>query len=226
MADYGLVIKNLAGQVQIDSLYKNFCWKEGGSLNIVEGENELDFANVSQVPLIAIRPSTTTFCVLDKLFKSAAGDYTGAPVRGEIGESGTIEWELFIAETVNALPAYGLVVRNPSNEVVFSSNEKYLKIIDVHSFTLTAGYYNYKNITVHDANTHYFILYPYSYYVESIFIEEAGEWETKVMCMGCKKISATVIRVGSFKFWQDFIPEDATDSSGWFDSCKLVEVST
>jgi len=223
MTDYGLLVKNVSGQVQIDGLYRNFSYWESGTLDISEGYNTIDFSDVSQVPIVAIRPSSTTYCALARLNKSS-GNYVSASVEGEIGESGTIGWTVFVEGMLNSLPSYGLVVRNPSGDVVFSSNEKYFKIIDVYSLNVSEG--GYTDVAVQNADNNYFILYPYSYYIESDIAEGEGEelWSSDVYSMGMKKISSTTIRVGDFYSWSGLTDQDMT-SSLWFSNCKLIEVS-
>jgi len=223
MADYGLLVKNTNGQVQIDSLYRNFSFWESGTLDISEGYNTIDFTDTSQVPIVAIRPSSTTYCALARLNKSS-GNYASASVEGEIGESGTIGWAVFVEGTLNPLPSYGLVVRNPSGDVVFSSNERYFKIIDVYSLNVSEG--GYVDVSVQDADNNYFVLYPYSYYIESELAESPEEdvWISDVYILGMKKMSSTIVRVGTFLGFSDITGGDET-SSLWFSDCKLIEVS-
>ena len=222
MADYGLLVKNNANEIQIDSLYKNFSLFGSGSLAISSGENTINFTDTAQTPIIGIRPTTTTFCVLKKLNKSGA-NYITATIEGQLDVSGTIQWLVFIDGLLNALPTYGLIVKNSSNEVVFSSNESYFKIKGIYSPSVSTG--SYVNVTVNNADNNYFILYPYSYYIESEWVEEIQAYGTTVFCMGIKKISSTVVRVGSFDVWTGETLSDETDSD-WYSSCKLIEVGT
>lgn len=230
MSDYGLIVKNNSSEIQIDSLYKNFTLKDSGSL-VLPSEHEsatLNFADVTNIPLVAIRPTTVSFCALLELNKSGS-TYISAAVGGE-GIGGTIQWAMFINALSQSLPTYGLIVKNPSDEVVFSSDETYLKIIDVHSFSLSPSlvYGSWIDITVNDADNNYFILYPFSYFIDiEVDEEDPPTYDALMYPMGMKKISSTVIRIDEFLLWKLLdVGELDPDYSLWFDNCKLIEVGT
>ncbi len=229
MADYGLIVKNSTAGIQIDSLYKNFSLFQTGSLALVDygypnyGENTIDFTDTAQIPIIGIRPSTTTFCALKRLNKSGA-NFVSATVEKERDFNGTIQWIVFIDGLLNALPVYGLIVRNSSNQVVFSSNEQYFKIKGVYPLTVTEG--NYVNVTVVNADTNYFILYPFSFYIISNWIEEISAWSVEVRLMGIKKISSTIVRVEDYEVRTYGEAGDDATFNAWNSDCRLIEIGT
>ena len=61
--------------------------------------------------------------------------------------------------------------------------------------------------------------------ITSEWIDEIQAWWADVFCMGIKKISSTVIRVGNFHVWTGEVGSDETDSD-WYTNCKLIEVGT
>uniref|UniRef100_A0A6M3L155 Uncharacterized protein n=1 Tax=viral metagenome TaxID=1070528 RepID=A0A6M3L155_9ZZZZ len=221
MADYGLEVFNSNNGLQIDSKYRNFSYQDSGSLSISVGLNTINFVDTDEVPIIAIQPSTATYCMLHTLNKSG-GDFITASIWGERLASGTINWMSFIEGTVITLPTYGLLVYDSSGTVVFSSEDRHMKIVDVYTGTCAKS--GTSDETVSNANNNYFILYPQSYWIEEVFIPPVPKTIGIHHGLGLKKIDSTTIRVGDFLFYL----EDPLVNGGdlWHSgNYTLIEVS-
>jgi len=158
MSDYGLKIINAGSEVQIDSIYKNYCLLDSGvtALNLLDSSfQEVDFINTTKVPIVAWRPNSSWGSAYAGLKKSGANfiDAWFLSQYDNEGGANSIAWIVFVPGNVNVIPSYGLVVYNSNGEVVFSGDDNYMKIQSVYTGSLG-------NISVKDADNNYFILMP------------------------------------------------------------------
>lgn len=181
MSDYGLFLKNEGGGVQIDSTYKNYSLHQTGSG--VYTTSVIIITSTSSVPIFAFRPHTSGFCSPDSWVVSGS-NYTGLRFFG--AESTSVNWAVFTLQPINSLPPHGIVVWGPAGEVVFSSDEKYFKVIGVYPVTFLPK--GYANVTVSDADANYFFFFPKT----DIGYVLGG---THVYLAGLKKISSSIIRM-------------------------------
>lgn len=197
MSDYGILIKNLDGGVQIDSFYRNYFFKESGMEAGSTGGVSFSLTSVTKNIIFAWKPSSTYFFTFYKHYELYyLGEEEVSRMLGltEISTASDIYWMIFIEENQESLPDYGLIIKNSSDEIVFTSEEKYMKIIGVYTGTQAQG--NIDDITVNDADNNYFIL------VDSLMwkmLDHPTNPEgRRVYVRGLKKINSTTIRVGDF----------------------------
>ena len=220
MSDYGLKIINAGSEVQIDSIYKNYCLLDSGvtALNLSDSSfQEVDFINTTKVPIVAWRPNSSWGSAYVGLKKSGA-NFIDAWFLSQYDSGGgvnSIAWIVFVSGNVNAIPSYGLVVYNSSGEVVFSGDDNYVKIQSVYTGSLG-------NISVKDADNNYFILMP----VFPMKYAGGGIHYPIVVffTMGLKKVNSTTISVEEFAFGGVDNPSYIT--GGFIPStCTLIEVN-
>ena len=219
MSDYGLKIINAGSEVQIDSIYKNYCLLDSGvtALNLLDSSfQEVDFINTTKVPIVAWRPNSSWGSAYVGLKKSGA-NFIDAWFLSQYDSGGgvnSIAWIVFVSGNVNATSC-GLVVYNSSGEVVFSSDDNYMKIQSVYTGSLG-------NISVEDADNNYFILMP----VFPMKYAGGGYTSPAVLfyTMGLKKVNSTTIAVEEFVFGvissQGFISGGSIPTT-----CTLIEVN-
>lgn len=214
MSEYGLITNNLTGRVVIDSMYKNFSYKTGGSLACSSGLNNLNITDTALTILCAIRPTTSGYSNVISYVKSGS-NFTDIKIGSSASQ--TIPWILFIeGYTADPDSGYGLNVYNEDGDVVFTSNETgYLKLVGIHSGgnnlswtqswdvsacssgpTLTISSYN---ITVNDADNNYFILLGKQSAVAYCY-SNTTRWFYHA---GIKKVNSTTIEVGLFQYTTD-----------------------
>src|SRR4030042_5933867 len=117
---YGMRVKNTAGNFQIDGQYKNYFLKEEGSnVSVSNGyntgsppimhtgwETTINFlVAVSQLPLIAFRPSTNYYSTIANYNKSGS-NFSGFCATCPIGQTTTIDWRLYLPIWVASTEQY------------------------------------------------------------------------------------------------------------------------
>lgn len=207
MADYGIQIKNYGGEIQIDGTYKNFALNQEGSTSVSGQTVDVNFTDVSSPPILAIRPNAQLCCV--QKFSKSGSNFVDARVFNEYWPANafTLYWAVFIGGYVATLPTYGLIIRNSSNEIVFSSADKWLKIVGVYSGS------EGDSVTVVDADN-YFLMYPFSSSLDT----GAPTWGYKML--GIQKEDATTVKIDSFIAETGYEIVDQL----WFGSCQLIEI--
>jgi len=229
MADYGLKIKNYDAEIQIDSIYKNYALKQASSTACSGGEDTIDFTDVSDSPIFITKADPTYYHCVHQHAKSGSNYISALVQSGDIftlnsgynGGAFTLYWKNFIPGYVN-LPTYGLLVKNPSDEIVFSSEDEYLKIIN--TYTQNVGFSDVfgevpdtVDVTVSNADDNYFLLTDYSYDERPSDEVESSYNHT---ARGIKKINSTTIRITGF-VWKEVAT--GTSRNSWYDSCTLIE---
>jgi len=216
MSDYGIIIKNNSGEVQIDSVYKNYALNQSGSQAMVGVAEYVNFTDVSTPPIFATK-ANASYYHCHPHFEISGSDYTRALILSE--GAYTLYWKLFTSGQVLSLPSYGLVIRNSSNEIVFSSADTWLKIKGVYSRLVAYGATS--DVTVVDADNNYFILTDHSWDLRSI--EYPPYWDYYYRARGIKYINSTTIRIGTFIWQEGTVGGEITDSA-WFNDCVLIEI--
>jgi len=216
MADYGIQVENSSGEIQIDSTYKNYALKQTGSTGVAYGQNVIDITDVSSAPIFAAKANSSYYHCLYGLAESGS-NYTDAYVDAE--GSFTLAWKTFVPGNVQTLPTYGLIIRNSSNEIVFSSADTWLKLKGVYSRSVALNATS--DVTVNDAANNYFYLSDYSW---NLWSESAGPplFHFMYEARGIKYINATTVRIGTFQFGDGIIPAEITGGA-WYNDCTLIE---
>jgi len=150
MSDYGLQIINSSGEIQIDSVYKNYTLKQSGSTSLSKGGNAVNITDVSDPPIFVSKANSVYHHCYG--LAESSDDYTDIYSLSE--GSFTLYWKTYIPGYVQSLPTYGLIVRNSSNEIVFSSNDTWLKLKGVYSRSVAYGATS--DVTVIDVDNNYF----------------------------------------------------------------------
>lgn len=196
MTDYGLLVINQADNVQIDSYYTNFARKQTGTVSsVVSGTNYIDFTNTSDTPFIAIKLDNSYYSVPNGYVLSGA-NYDKSTLIAD-GSIANVPWALWVDNYQAPYSGeYGMLVYNSSGDIVFSSEDRYLKVIGIRNVSLpstVSGDYwptGTDDVTVEDADNNYFMVSTHSW-----FIRDDGDTNRYVHTIGMKKIDSTTIRV-------------------------------
>jgi hypothetical protein len=225
MSDYGLNVTNSSNAILIDSTYKNYVLNETNSTSIIDGITEINISDVSSVPIFASKADSSYYHSVYGCNKSGS-NYVSAWIFRERPNpyapdppTSTLYWKVFIPGYKAALPTYGLIVRNSSNEIVFSSNDSYLKIKGVYS--VSNNFWDTDDITVVNAANNYFFLSEFSYASNSECSGSSCVWYK--YSRGFKYLNSTTIRVGTFLYEIDVAGGEFSDES-WITDCLLVEI--
>lgn len=128
----GLFVTNDFGTIQIDENYKNFVLVARGTVATTAfvanaSTFSLSFGGCT-TPLLAIRHGDFFSCVGFRQPSNGNVTFTGLSAGG----AGTVlEYFLFDIPPAYAVPSSGLVIWNGSGEVIFRSDMRPLRIIDV-----------------------------------------------------------------------------------------------
>ena len=164
MSDYGLIIKNTSGQVQIDSKYINFVEMQDTSGAVTQGwDKTIAITNTIKIPLIAAKAPTGGAFLCHRGLVKSGDTFTHGSFCASASFTAYIK--CFVTGPLNALPTYGLVVKNLSDNVVFHNNDTPMKIVSVNTGTFApvdpyVYPVAYSDETVVDAANNYFILTP------------------------------------------------------------------
>ncbi len=120
------------------------------------------------------------------------------------------DWLCFTEHSTEALPEYGLVVRNSNNDIVFSSGERYLKIFVLHAISFVSN--GHQDVSVIDADNNFFISLP----GKTIGYVQDG---LHAFSAGMEKISSIQIRCSYNGAADDAVinsdPTQFPDYNGW-----------
>jgi hypothetical protein len=232
--DYGLIIKNDSGEVQIDSTYKNYALAEAGSYTVSRGFDKLEFDDsISTYGAIIVTKADANGWNKFSKFWEDAGSFTHVTIyNGNYYHTGaeqslvefTLYWRAYTPDYKETLPTYGMVVKNPDGDVVFSSEDQYLKIVDAYTGSCTWDFGSgetptYDDITVADADNNYFFLTDWCADQRD---EGAAPSDMIYSFRGFKKINSTTIRVGVFRAHCG--PSGTNpDIFNWVDAFTLIE---
>ncbi len=227
---YGLRVKNSNGEIQIDGAYRNLCMAQSGSSVAVANDNtaggyytSIGIANSPSVPLIVMQPDTDRYCYIFGYNKSGS-DFVSFNAVTEFVQSTLINYKVLRA-SVSAGAPYGLKVFDPSSNLVFDSNQSYLKILSV-STGITLGdpsYGTYPSTTINHGNISdpFYILSPSGYW--TIFRSFTTFTYRVDLRIGIKKLSSTSVSVGWFIHRFFTYPGNLGNlSEGYNPSMKLI----
>lgn len=225
---HGLRVKNSAGELQIDSIYCNLAFGEGGTVAIAENYNWgymtptlISITSSPLIPLILVRPPTDRFITVYD-YKQSGSNFTGFQMLPEFMSGGcNVDWRCY-RETPSNPTGYGFRVKDASGKMIFSSSLNYFKIFSVHSISLAqpdpnVGY-GYEDITHSGISNPYYILSRNGWMLCTI--GEPPYIEIREAKIGIKKLSSTSVRVG----WFDFLQGDfgSSEYAYWNPAVKLI----
>ena len=220
MSDYGLQLINSGGEIQIDGLYKNFAFNQSGSGSITSGGTpwNINITDVSSAPIFVTKADASIYHSVVTAIKSGS-NY--ASIEGRASGSMTCYWKVYIPGPISSTPDYGLVVKNSSNEVVFNSDDEWMKIVSVAADSLADGS-STNDHTVDDATNNYFYLTDPSFSAESTYIGGVL-YQNIFYSRGILKINSTTVRVARFIYHSTVTPADV-NYSVWTDNYTLIEI--
>jgi len=194
---YGIKVKNTLGDVIIDGQNKNFALYESGSETISSTPKYLDVTfstPTPQIPIIALRPdSTTAFLTLYGYNKSGI-NWTGFRVGSYAGC--TFDWQAYLAHPTTRIEDYGLVVRDSSENIIFDSARKYFRIFSVTENINLADESSTQEIEHADIENPYYLWAPERFAYTADFI--GGHWRVFFYRTGIKRVTSTKVLIG----WQ------------------------
>lgn len=141
MTEYGLRVRNLAGEVQIDSHYRNYLLEKSGSISNLSGlTSAISIESNPEPPVALVRPTSASdrFCgVFDVSF--SGGKYTGVRFFGG-GNPATkqcsFDYKIFTLRETKSEEEYGLRVYDVNEDLVFDSGVEPLKILQAGTATI------------------------------------------------------------------------------------------
>jgi len=162
MADYGLKIKNINSEIQIDSVNRNYVFSEGAdgqAIGASGGINNHNLTNPTPYPPIVmfrpvaagtISPATNRLGLLTLTY--SAPNYTAFQTIGLA--NATYDYRVFtIKDTRLGTDDYGLRIKNASGNLVYDSGFKTFRIINVISTSNGST-------VAHGATNPYYIITP------------------------------------------------------------------
>ena len=210
---YGLITKNNDGEIQIDSIYRNFSLDETFTSEIITNGNHVfgsyytgvTLSSSPLVPLVLMRPDTDRFVVL-RSYNRTDSNYNRADFITEASTGGALTTDIDIKSYRENRTAsgedYGLLVYNSGGSLCFDSGKSYFKIHAVESITLSApseGSAPYEDITHGNIANPYYILSPMSIYAYGYFLfQPPPTFAVACSMIGIKKLTSTSVRVGWF----------------------------
>lgn len=215
---YGISIKNDVLKTIIDDSSPNLVLYESGTLtlvysagggsgggNILLGAHTFSTAT-SKPPLIAIKPRSDYQIGLRRYIKSGS-NYTGFELGGQVTALAniTVDWAAFIPVSgYKSSEAYGLRVYDATEEPVYDSGRKSIKILDV----LSSSILDYENEDLtHPSGTHYFAAAPHGLMQRVVqFIAPATWWTHRIA--GFKYVDSTTVNFGETDFQVNVIGSD------------------
>jgi len=228
---YGLRVRNAAGEIQIDSQYRNMEYTEGATGVSLPGSASIAIASSPLPPLILIRPNTDYACS-NAFLTLSSGNYTNFGMGCQYNATTTFDWRCY-RQTITNSPGYGLRIKDPSGNLVYHSASSYFKIKSINSVSVSApsfsSIYNnsppYTDITHPNDSNPYYILQPNGFWITDAqeFWQGFAVWKFFNCRIGIKKLSATSVRVTWYPIILYTIPgEPSGVNAGWNPTYKLV----
>lgn len=224
MLDYGIRVKNDAGNIQIDGTYRNISYMEGGS---GAGSGVTNITSGPLVPFILIKPSTSGF-MSPFYFQKTGDNYDGFGLVPELSQTPTVDWKCY-RESNSALTGYGIRVKDASGNQVFHSALRYLKIysienVEVSAPTYASQGYSYSTVSHAGISDPYYLIKPLGrWYTDSMEVSPPGYYSWYWCLQGIKKVNSTSSYVGWFPFFKPTIPGPPSGVPyGWNPTIKVV----
>jgi hypothetical protein len=189
MTDYGIRIKNVNNEIQIDSLYRNYVLEASGSLN-TRGLTTVNITNNTEPPIVMIRPTGSTIqaCgIWDLVFSSP--NYTGVRFSSYVEYPNSaadcpFDYKIFTLRDTKSAETYGLRIYNPDKKMVYDSGYKPFKILEIGSATIGTTY-------THSSHTSpYYIYTP----IRQRYISAPGMKPLLALRQGLAKQSTTSVK--------------------------------
>ena len=190
MSDYGLVIKNSAGKVVIDSVYKNYTYYESGTSSLVPGINEISITNTTSHLVLVLKPNTDAYMIpYGFLDTTTPGTFESIMIAADA--TCECEWILYRDGQTTTTNDNGLIIYDSTANVIFNSNETgYVNILNHYYWSLTANDETATNdITVNDSNNYFNIQ-------GTINLTKTVSLVARYYQVGFKKIDSTTVRMG------------------------------
>jgi hypothetical protein len=235
MSDYGLIIKNDSGEIQIDSTYRNLSLDQSGTSESISNDNtsggaytRIAITPSPLVPIVLIRPNTDRFVCVRNYYKSGS-NFTGVDIVTERSQSTGIDWQSYRENRTASGDDYGLLVYNSSGDLCFDSGKNYFRIVSITESIILddppVGYANgdYQDVTHTGISDPYYILTPSSYWLRGEYNPAPPRITRFALWMiGIKKLSSTSVRVGWFCFGSYGIGGDVHENAGNNPTMKLL----
>lgn len=183
----------------MDGVYKNFSVYEQGTESLsARTLTSVSFSNTTlQIPLIAIRPSTSGFVSVFG-YTTSGDEWSGFKVMSDSDLD--VDWKAYLAHPQAEAASHGLIVKNDKGEYVFDSAREYFSIFDVEkniSIAIaapdaTSG--GYQDITHSGISNPYYVLAPLGWWERRYVMPYQGP--VYFFRTGIKKLSSTSVRVG------------------------------
>lgn len=162
---FGLRCKNADGDVQLDSNHRHVSISNTGNLVYASGGvATVDYTDVDVPPIVALQSNGNNDLVYMNPRYHKINPISGkaeAVVDPFVG-AGTCSYpytsSLEKANEAEPSGAVGLNVYDELGKVLFSSKEKYMKLIDIHPLPANVFDVLPYTLTVHDADNNYFFL--------------------------------------------------------------------
>jgi hypothetical protein len=215
MSEYGLKVKNSAGDIIIDSLYRNYAfYTSGQAVATWAGDGYTNYGVMvlvsftaipdTQMPLVAIQPATNRMVNLIGYHKTGSywdGFYIQVGVRYDDGNwaNATINYKVFVAGLAAASGTYGMRIYNASGGLIFDSNRKYFNIGQVNSVNVGAPSSQSTpsvDVTHPTISDPYYFISPAGYYHGTSC---AGAWIQRNI--GLLKLNSTSVKIGWNSIW-------------------------
>lgn len=202
---WGFKIINAKNSMVIDDNFKNFAYLTSGSQALVAGINYISCSASSLPKVMFIQPTTIGYVVVVGLRKSGT-DYNAFMVVSDTAQ--TINYSIYAPGQVVSIPAggYGLLVYNAAGEIVFSSYDKFAKIVNLFTKISYPSGYNQPetSITVSNTSVNYYNLYAH---VDSCYFTN-GLWTNYTLAF--RRISLTSLGIKFIPWFQRANPHPSS----------------
>lgn len=170
MSSYGFKAANANGELVIDGEYKNFCLFGTGEAifstsftnhspsYFYSGKGSATISNPGTTPIIAWKAQSRPTAIVPTSL-TTLDCYAGENTAG----STIIPYAIFRQANAADIPSgsYGLALYNSSNELIWHSFKKWMKVYGVYPISWDTWNYTYsQTVAVQDAVNHYFIISP------------------------------------------------------------------
>lgn len=231
MAGYGLLVKNVANEIVIDSdrSEEQTSLYGTGIASVAANEQNMTL-NIypdlgSTVPPTMAYKLESGYYVRHDKYVISSNNYTDASVHKVGTGTGFLYWACFVEGYVNSLPTYGLIVKDSAGKVIFSSSDQYFRVHGIYTGTHTMSHGNQTNVTVVDAVNHYFFDISASYckYINHFY--NNPWWDRNHYRRYMTRVNSTTIGIYCYNRIYPGFSADYGTLNNWDNTFKLVEIS-